>query len=126
MRLAGIVRDCIALENRIAAGTPTKTTFGEKRRADPDRAPLRHITQHLSDHAQRLRDASAQLNEERADAPDHTMDAADHVDAIRASLTLDIQSSQHPADDHCRSPALPNPFLADLLRALDPHATYPP
>ena len=88
-RLAAVVRDCIALEARLAAGltnTRATSTRALPREADPRRAPLRAIldlaTQNHPARAALNRDITARLEEHLQADPFQTINPAQILDAI--------------------------------------------
>jgi hypothetical protein len=116
-RLAATVRACIALEARLAAGTPaTARATSLLLRADPRRAPLRdvfrQITQDHPDRATLLREITTRLDEELAADAAQIIDQATILFAICEELAIEIDFA-----------ALPDEYL-DLIA--EPPATPPP
>jgi len=77
-RLAAVVRDCIALETRLAAGgSDAPHAASLQLRADPRRAPLRdafrHALQKHPDRAELVRETTARLDQELAADADQTV-----------------------------------------------------
>ena len=98
-RLAAVVRDCIALEARLAAGltnTRATSTRALPREADPRRAPLRAIldlaTQNHPARAALNRDITARLEEHLQADPFQTINPAQILDAIcdEFAVALDV------------------------------------
>ena len=133
-RLAATVRDCIALESRIAAGTADtgKKTLTATLRADPRRAPLHEafafITKSLPESAQRLREATGRVDENLTDDPDQTVQPLLLLEAIANELGIDINWSKLPDKYFFQPiPLTPDLDLDDDEDAREnPHATYPP
>jgi hypothetical protein len=124
-RLAAIVRDCIALETRLAsAPTATPDTRTKMRGADPRRVPIRETirlsTENHPDRAEINREAAAQLDERLAADPDQTILPNEILDQICEKLGIEINHG-----------ILPDEYLDAIYGPLpkqhpDPHATYPP
>ena len=128
-RLAAVVRDCIALEARLAAGltnTRATSTRALPREADPRRAPLRAIldlaTQNHPARAALNRDITARLEEHLQADPFQTINPAQILDAICDEFGVDLDLA-NIADDHldvlCGTKEDPNDTP-------DPRATSPP
>ena len=128
-RLAAVVRDCIALEARLAAGltnTRATSTRALPREADPRRAPLRAIldlaTQNHPARAALNRDITARLEEHLQADPFQTINPAQILDAICDEFGVDLDLA-NIADDHldvlCGTEEDPN-------HTPDPRATSPP
>ena len=128
-RLAAVVRDCIALEARLAAGltnTRATSTRALPREADPRRAPLRAIldlaTQNHPARAALNRDITARLEEHLQADPFQTINPAQILDAICDEFGVDLDLA-NIADDHldvlCGTKEDPN-------HTPDPRATSPP
>jgi hypothetical protein len=100
-RLAAVVRDCIALEARLAAA-PAATTTARARQlsVDPRRAHLReafrHITANLPDRAALNRDIAVRLDEHLAADPDQTIDPINLLDAICAEYGIELDLATLP------------------------------
>ena len=98
-RLAAVVRDCIALETRLAAGLPDPRNPGPRAptdTADPRRAPLRAIlhlgTENHPDRAALTRAIDARLEQHFAADPELTINPAQILDAIcdEFAVALDV------------------------------------
>jgi hypothetical protein len=126
-RLAAVVRDCIALEARLAAApTAASAARALTRRADPRRVPLREVfrrtTENHPDRAALTRDIAARLDEYLAADPDQTIAPAQILDAICDEFDIDIDFA-----------TLPDEYLFALSGTaeeaeddLEPCATSPP
>jgi hypothetical protein len=121
-RFAAVVRDCVALEARIAAGAaPTPRAASLVLRADPRRAPLREAFRHATikhpDHADLLRATTTRLDEHLAADTEQTT-APPHLFATictELGIAIDLAT-------------LPDEYLNALYEATnpDPRATSPP
>jgi hypothetical protein len=124
-RLAATVRDCIALEARLAAAAAgTRNIF--MRRSDPRRAPLRQAlclaTQNHPGHAELRHEATTLLDAELAADPDQTIDPADLLAAICDDLGITIDFAALPDEYLFASTGTPN----QDKDTPDPRATSPP
>jgi hypothetical protein len=126
-RLAAVVRDCIALEARLA-GAPAAPPAVRARllRADPRRAPLfevfRRTVENHPDRAALTREITACIDEHLEADPDRTLAPADLLDAICTEFGIEIDFAKLP-DEYL--------FGADDMTEVDdddlePCATYPP
>jgi hypothetical protein len=134
-RLAATVRDCIALESRLAgvpAATPhtrapaTIPTHAAARRADPRRAPLceavRLSTANHPDSAALNREFATRLDEQLAADPDCAVDPINILDSVCGELGIEIDFAVLP--DACLfNFAAPS---ANGHHAPYPRATSPP
>jgi hypothetical protein len=117
-RLVAAVRDCIALEARLAAAvTPAAARAASLQlRADPRRAPLRDafrlVTENHPDRPELLRETTARLDEELAADETQSIDAPTLFFDICEELGIEIDFAN-----------LPDEYL-DF--APEPHATSPP
>jgi hypothetical protein len=100
-RLAAVVRDCIALEARLAVGAADAPS-ARMRRADPRRAPvheaLRAATENHPDAADLLREATTCLDEHLAADPEKATDAAHLLLAICDELGIELDLATLPDD----------------------------
>jgi hypothetical protein len=125
-RLAATVRDCIALEARLAAGTapPSFTLL-----ADPRHASLREIfrvvTENLPDRAGLLRETTTQLNETLAADPNHTIKLREILFTICDDLGIDIDFATLPSE-YLDLIADTEIIDAEIDDPPDPCATSPP
>jgi hypothetical protein len=126
-RLAAVVRDCVALDARLAAGTaPSPRAASRSLRADPRRAPvreaLRHATQNHPDHAELLRETTTRLDEHLANDPDQTAKPPHLFATICEELGIEIDLATLP-DEYLNA-------FAEMLgldeKLPDPRATSPP
>jgi hypothetical protein len=126
IRLAAVVRDCMALEARLAAAAPTSAPEIRTKipRADPRRVPVRETirlsTANHPDSAEINRKAAARLDERLAADPDQTIAPGDLLDALCGELGIKINYATLPTEylnALCGPPSEGHP---------DPHATYPP
>jgi hypothetical protein len=127
VRLAAAVRDCIALEARLAAGPAAAATTPAALRADPRRAPLRKVfetvTERLPDRATLRREAATRADAHLAADPDQTQDHHLLFFIIWAEMGLETDWAQIP-DAYVEA--------ASAAVAADPtfhpwtHATDPP
>ena len=129
-RLAAVVRDCIALEARLAAGltnTRATSTRALPREADPRRAPLRAIldlaTQNHPARAALNRDITARLEEHLQADPFQTINPAQILDAICDEFGVDLDLA-NISDDHLD--VLCGTEIAGGEDEFDPRATSPP
>jgi hypothetical protein len=126
-RLAAVVRDCIALEARLA-GAPAAPPAVRAclLRADPRRAPLlevfRRTVENHPDRAALTREIIACIDEHLEADPDRTRAPAELLDAICTEFGIEIDFAK-----------LPDEYLvgADEMTEVDdddiePCATYPP
>jgi hypothetical protein len=117
-RLVAAVRDCIALEARLAAATTPAAARAAslQLRADPRRAPLRDafrlVTENHPDRPELLRETTARLDEELAADETQSIDAPTLFFDICEELGIEIDFAN-----------LPDEYL-DF--APEPHATSPP
>jgi hypothetical protein len=100
-RLAATVRDCIALEARLAAGTPpTARVKSLLLHADPRRAPLRDILRRVTekhpDRPELLKQATIHLDEELAADAAQITDQATILFAICQELAIEIDFATLP------------------------------
>ncbi len=125
-RLAAIVRDCIALESRLAASAAGTANHGGTSRAPPDpRRPklqeaLRLVTTNLPDRAALLRETTTRADEHLAADPDQTIEIPDLLINICEDLGIEINFK-----------TLPDEFLFTTYNPIDfddsdPRATSPP
>jgi hypothetical protein len=124
-RLAATVRDCIALESRLAAGvTSAQTTF--TLRADPRRALLREafgiVTKNHPDRAALQREATTRLDERLANDPDQTLQPARFLIEICEDLGIPLDIGKL-ADKFLFTPKKTAPTGN---QAPNPRATSPP
>jgi hypothetical protein len=126
-RLAAVVRDCIALEARLAAA-PTETTTNRalQLRADPRRTLLREAfrltTENHPDRAALTRDIATRLDEDLAADPDRAIDPVHLFEALADEFGIDIDYA-----------ILPDEFIFGADETADededvpePRATSPP
>ncbi len=127
-RLAAVVRDCIALEARIAAGATPRAPKPQQpppeAHADSRREPLleafRFVTAKIPNRAATLRDITARLDEELASDPDQAYGSADFLACICEDFGIAIDYTKLP-DEYLFHPI--DPPYADYD---DPRATSPP
>jgi hypothetical protein len=123
-RLAATVRDCIALEARLAAAPPAIAT--RTLRADPRRTFIRDVvrlsTTNNPDRAEINRDAAKRLDEHIAADPDQTVPMIKLLEAICEEFGIEIDWA-----------TLPDAYLDPICEAVgetgdapDPCATDPP
>jgi hypothetical protein len=114
-RLAATVRDCIALEARLTAGTPaTARATSLLLRADPRRATLReafrHVTENHPDRTELLRETTTRLDDQLAADAAQIIDPATIFFAICEELAIVIDFSTLPdeyldfAPEPCATP----------------------
>ncbi len=128
-RLAAIVRDCIALEARLAASAAgTSNTSRAPLRQPPDpRRPklqeaLRLVTTGLPDRAALLRETTARADEHLAADPDQTIEIPDLLINICEELGIEINFKTLPDEFLFTNN---DPIDVDAP-APDPRATSPP
>ncbi len=125
-RLAAIVRDCIALEARLAASAAGTSCAPIRPPPDPRRAKLqegfRLVTTNLPDRAALLRETTARADEYLAADPDQTIEIPELLIAICDELGIEINFK-----------ILPDEFLFTTYDPVDfddaapyPRATSPP
>jgi hypothetical protein len=126
-RLAAVVRDCIALEARLAAGAaPSPRSLTRQLRADPRRAPLREALRHATlkhpDHAELFRETTTRLDEHLTADTDQTVEPPHLFATICNELGIELDLA-----------TLPDEYLNALYEATNPgdhaptpHATSPP
>jgi hypothetical protein len=122
-RLAATVRDCIALEARLAAGpAPTPRALSRTLRADPRRTRLREtfnqITKHHPDRTELMRDITTRLDEALAADPTQTTQPPEIFFTICDQIGIDIDLATLP-DEYLD-------FITDPTNPPDPCATSPP
>jgi hypothetical protein len=126
-RLAAVVRDCIALEARLAA-VPTATTGNRalQRHADPRRTHLReafrHITANHPDRAALNRDIATRLDEHLAADPDQTIEPINLLDAICTEFGIELDLATLP-DEYLFSAS---EMTDEADNDFEPCATSPP
>jgi hypothetical protein len=122
-RLAATVRDCIALESRLAAA---HTRGPLMLRADPRRAPLREVlhraTENHPGRAELRRETTSLLDDQLAADPDQIIPPADLLAAICDELGIAIDFATLPDDYLFAFSETTNP----AKDAPDPRATSPP
>jgi hypothetical protein len=126
-RLAAVVRDCIALEARLArAPAEAPAARALLLRADPRRAHLReafhHITANLPDRAALNRDIAARLDEQLAADPDQTIDPINLLDALCAEFGIELDLATLPDEYLFGASEMTDEADDDF----DPCATSPP
>ncbi len=135
-RLAAIVRDCIALEARLAASAAGTSNTANTSRApmrqppDPRRAKLqeglRLVTTGHPDRAALLRETTARADEHLAADPDQTIEIPDLLINICEDLGIDIDFTKRP-DEFLFTTYDPPDYNDDFDDvAPDPRATSPP
>jgi hypothetical protein len=122
-RLAATVRDCIALEARLAAGpAPTSRTLSLALRADPRATPLREIfnkvTENHPDRAALRRDIAARVDQTLAADPGQTIEPPEIFFTICDELGIDIDLAILP-DKYLD-------FITGPTAPPEPCATSPP
>jgi len=133
-RLAATVRDCIALETRIAANAPNPQTATRAAalRADPRRTPLRNAFDYiLKDHPDRAHlhpQTSARIDDELTDDPDQTIEPAFLLCSLCQEYGIEIDWAHIPDEFMFMPPPPSKPRDDDYQdgEAPDPHATDPP
>jgi hypothetical protein len=129
-RLVASVRDCIALEVRLAAG-PATTNRGTTLalRADPRRAPLRdifhRITEHHPDRTELVRETTARIDEDLAADPDRILDLSNIFFGICENLGIEPDLATLP-DEFLGFTYEPPARAGATAKAPDPRATSPP
>ena len=125
-RLAAVVRACIALESRIAAGAPEAPSATTFRPADPRLELLREgfgiVIKNHPDRAKLMREATTRLDEKLATDPDHALQPARFLIAVCEDLGIELDLGKL-ADKYLFKPKKPAPHST---RAPVPQATYPP
>jgi hypothetical protein len=125
VRVTKVVRDCVALEAKLAAGTQTTTSL---HRRDPRRATLqdafRLVTKHHPDRIDLIRAATARLDEELAADPNQTADVPELLFAIADELGIDIDLATLPDEFLGFTPKAHHKVEDDDAPA--PRATSPP
>jgi hypothetical protein len=129
-RLAAVVRDCVALEARLAAGSgPAPRAAALQLRADPRRAPLREAfrraTEHHPDRAELLRETTTRIDEQLAADPDQKVRLANLYFPLCDELGIEIDLSILPDEFLILDPE-PARQNEAAPRAPDPRATSPP
>jgi hypothetical protein len=122
-RLAAVVRDCIALEARLAAGAaPSRRTLTCQLRADPRRAPLREALRHATlkhpDHAELFRETTTRLDEHLTADTGQTVEPPHLFATICNELGIELDLATLP-DEYLNA-------LYEATHAPDPRATSPP
>jgi len=129
-RLAAVVRDCIALEARLAAGIAAArpSTRASALHADPRRVPLRDalrfVIKNHPDRADLTSDANSRLDAELLDDPDQTIEPGELLSTICNSLGIEIDYATLPDEYLFAGDELDNPS-ANFYQE-DPRATSPP
>ena len=130
-RLAAVVRDCIALEARLAAGRtappppalpPTTSTPRPDPRRIPVREALHHTTRNHPNRATLARETATRLDAHLAADPDQTLAAVDILDALCDEFGIEIDFSTLPdkyLDVFCETANVPGDTPT-------PRATSPP
>ncbi len=94
VRLAKVVRDCMLLEAKLAAGMPATPADTSERPADPRHAILQdafgHVTRHHPDRAALIRETSARLADHLAADPEQTIEIAELLYKICGELGIAI------------------------------------
>ena len=131
-RLAATVRDCIALETRIAANAPNPQTATRAAalRADPRRTPLRnafaYILKNHPDRAHLHPQTSARIDDELTDDPDQTIEPAFLLCSLCQEYGIEIDWAHIPDEFMFMPPPPSKPRDDQDGEAPDPHATDPP
>jgi hypothetical protein len=126
-RLAATVRDCIALEARLAAG-PAGAPHARDRtlRADPRRTLLREAlrtaTENHPDRADLMREATARLDEQLEADPENAIDPAHLLLDLCDEIGIELDLAKLPDEILFASAATAN----QDEDAPDPRATSPP
>ena len=129
-RLAAVVRDCIALEARLTAGTgATARAITLQLRADPRRAPVREafrdaIKNH-PDRAELSRETTTRLDEQLAADPDQTIGLGNLLFDICNELGIEVDLATVP-DEFLTSYSDPTDPGEAVTNAPYPRATSPP
>ena len=125
-RLAAVVRACIALESRIAAGAPEAPSATTFRPADPRLELLREgfgiVIKNHPDRAKLMREATTRLAEKLATDPDHALQPARFLIAVCEDLGIELDLGKL-ADKYLFKPKKAAPHST---QAPVPQATYPP
>jgi hypothetical protein len=129
-RLAAVVRDCIALESRLATGAAeaprASTPRASTPRADPRRALLREafglVTKNHPDRAQLNREANTRLDEHLEADPEQTIEIGYVLIDICEELGIELDLAKIPNKYLFRPDAMVN----QGKDAPDPRATSPP
>ena len=129
-RLAATVRDCIALEARLAAGPGgTSRAITLQLRADPRRAPVREaFREAIKNHPDRAdlqRETTTRLDEVLAADPDQTITLGNLLFDICNELDIEVDLSTVP-DEFLTSYVDPTDPAEDVTTAPYPRATSPP
>ncbi len=95
IRLTAAVRQCIALEARLAAGPPAAAgATARERRADPRRSHLQEafqiVTKHHPDRRDLAREAAARIDDALAADPDQTLQPIEILFDICGELGVEI------------------------------------
>jgi len=119
IRVTASVRDCIALEAKLAAGLAATTRAAAgPRSADPRRPTLldafRHVTKNHPDRAALIRETTLLLDEQLAADPDQAIEVPELLWTICNELNIDIDLA-----------TLPDEYLG-MADEADPRAAYPP
>jgi hypothetical protein len=129
-RLAATVRDCIALQVRLTAGTSTTnrgTTLAL--RADPRRAPLRdifdRITKHHPDRTELVRETIARIDADLAADPDRILELSGLFFGICEDLGIEPDLATLP-DEFLGFVYEPPARTEPVTDGPDPRATSPP
>ena len=131
-RLAATVRDCIALETRIAANAPNPQTATRAAalRADPRRTPLRnafaYILKNHPDRAHLHPQTSARIDDELTDDPDQTIEPAFLLCSLCQEYGIEIDWAHIPDEFMFMPPPPSKPRDDQDGEQPDPHATSPP
>jgi hypothetical protein len=125
-RLAAVVRACIALESRIAAGAPEAPSTATFRPTDPRLGLLREgfgiVIKNHPDRARLMREATTRLDEKLATDPDHTLQPARFLIAVCEDLGIELDLGKL-ADKYLFKPKKP---AGAPTPAPNPQATDPP
>jgi hypothetical protein len=129
-RLAAVVRDCVALEARLAAGTnATPRAVTLQLRADPRRAPLREAfdraTVNHPDRADLRRETTTRLDEELTADADQTVTIGNLFFNLCDELGIEVDLAIVP-DVFLTSYSETTNSNEAAPRAPDPRATSPP
>jgi hypothetical protein len=129
-RLAAVVRDCVALEARLAGGGGlTSRAVTLQLRADPRRAPVREAFRDaIKNHPDRtdlLRETTARLDEQLTNDPDQTIGLGNLLFDICNELGIEVDLATVP-DEFLTSYAEPTDSGEHETNAPYPRATSPP
>jgi hypothetical protein len=129
-RLAAVVRDCVALEARLTAGTGATTrAVSLQLRADPRRAPVREAfrqaIENHPDRAELLRETTTRLDEQLANDPDQTIGLGNLLFDICNELGIEVDLATVP-DEFLTSYSEPTDPDEAVTNAPYPRATSPP